>query len=231
MQRGAFIVFEGLDRCGKSTQSRKLAEALQKRQVRCGLGSAARCNCDRRRPCAPPRAPLLRALLRQSCHYAAPISPPIPPSKNNKGARRAVALPRPHDGAGAGDRRVPGQRQGARRPRRAPALQRQPLGEAVREGGRFFGGFFCCWSLLLLLLCCVDAHQQTTKHQNTKARAARRAARRHEPRRRPLRVQRRRLLGRQTAAQPGRRLGGRVRRRPAGARPRRVSLGASFVCL
>jgi thymidylate kinase len=35
--RGAFIVFEGLDRCGKTTQVEALADALRRegRQVRC----------------------------------------------------------------------------------------------------------------------------------------------------------------------------------------------------
>lgn len=35
--RGAFIVFEGLDRCGKTTQVDQLAERLRRegRQVRC----------------------------------------------------------------------------------------------------------------------------------------------------------------------------------------------------
>lgn len=28
-QRGAFILFEGVDRCGKTTQSRRLVEHLQ----------------------------------------------------------------------------------------------------------------------------------------------------------------------------------------------------------
>ncbi len=31
--RGAFIVFEGVDRCGKTTQTKKLVEALLAKQV------------------------------------------------------------------------------------------------------------------------------------------------------------------------------------------------------
>ena len=40
-QRGAFILFEGVDRCGKTTQSRRLVEHLQAAGV-CArsLGSA-----------------------------------------------------------------------------------------------------------------------------------------------------------------------------------------------
>jgi dTMP kinase len=35
--RGAFIVFEGLDRCGKTTQVEQLAQAMRRegREVRC----------------------------------------------------------------------------------------------------------------------------------------------------------------------------------------------------
>ena len=38
-QRGAFILFEGVDRCGKTTQSRRLVEHLQAAGVRASAGA------------------------------------------------------------------------------------------------------------------------------------------------------------------------------------------------
>lgn len=144
-QRGAFILFEGIDRSGKTTQCAKLVEYLQGRQVGVTHACAPRAP---RTPCAPcmhahhahctPCAPCGWALQEtardgppQGAHrLPGGSSPPIvcTPATGGLGA---VALPGPHDRAGPDDQRVPVEQRGAERRGSPPDLRGQPLGEEV----------------------------------------------------------------------------------------------------
>lgn len=105
--RGALIVLEGMDRAGKSTQSRRLVQALQ---------------------AAGHRADLLRFPGMGLGVRGAPLGDAAgPPTSGPLGYRE-------DDGDRAADRRLPIEGEGAGGPRRAPAVLRQPLGARVKGG-------------------------------------------------------------------------------------------------
>lgn len=105
--RGALIVLEGMDRAGKSTQSRRLVQALQ---------------------AAGHRADLLRFPGMGLGVRGAPLRDAAgPPTSGPLGYRE-------DDGDRAADRRLPIEGEGAGGPRRAPAVLRQPLGARVKGG-------------------------------------------------------------------------------------------------
>ncbi|POI30694.1 hypothetical protein CIB84_005555 [Bambusicola thoracicus] len=105
--RGALIVLEGMDRAGKSTQCRRLVQALQ---------------------AAGHRADLLRFPGMGHGVRGAPLKDAAgPPTSGPLGYRE-------EDGDRAADQRLPGEGEGAGGPRRAPAVLRQPLGARVKGG-------------------------------------------------------------------------------------------------
>lgn len=106
-RRGAFILFEGVDRCGKTTQARKLVDALN------ASGS---------------RAIFMRFPGERSDAQPLVASRAV---QTNSTCGASVARCRPRHDDRHDDQRVPEQRCRAGRPRCAPALLREPLGAQV----------------------------------------------------------------------------------------------------
>jgi len=140
--RGAFIVIEGLDRSGKSTQVARLVDRIQSATTTAGVPpvKAVALKFPGESPPFPATTPFLTtdadapftttrsfSLSTPTGHIAIAIAHP------NSVARRTTRACRPNDSDRKDDRRVSALRSRARRPRRPPPLFRQQMGTRVRS--------------------------------------------------------------------------------------------------
>ena len=128
MPRGAFIVIEGLDRSGKTTQTELLADHL----TTTGL-SVSRHKFPGEHKRTLPYPPL--STLLSPCHP--PINLWFPFYTH---ARTHTHTPRSHDGHRQADQRLPQRVLRPRRPRDPPPLLREPMGSRPRARGGPRGG-------------------------------------------------------------------------------------------
>src|SRR6267142_2419866 len=131
MPRGAFIVIEGLDRAGKTTQTELLAEHLA---TTTGLSvSRRKFPGEQQKTTHKRQTPTNPTLSYPQCSPCQPTDLPLFPFYS------LSLSPRSHDGHRQADQRVPQRVVRPRRPRDPPSLLREPMGSRARARGRARG--------------------------------------------------------------------------------------------